>query len=384
MKTFAVLAGIISTLFIPGALCAGNKETCGTQSSMQVTVQDWGKSPEGLPVQLYTLTDGKGTTVRFSTYGATMQSLETPDKAGKSADVILGFDNVAGYAACSSYQGAAIGRYGNRIGKASFTIDGVKYHVIANERGNTLHGGKPGFDKLVWEAKSISGKGYVGVVMHRVSKDGENGFPGNLDVSITYKLNDKREVSIAFEARTDKATPVNLTNHMYYNLSGDPKKDILGEILTINADRITPVDSQLIPTGEVKSVKGTPFDFTKPEKVGARVDAKDEQLSYGGGYDHNLVFAKADGTLKKQCEVYDTESGRVMEILTTEPAVQFYSGNALSEPTGKGGVPLMKRHALCLETQHYPDSPNHPKFPNTILRPGELYTSTTILRFSTK
>jgi aldose 1-epimerase len=384
MKTFAVLAGILSTIIVPGALCAGNAKTCDTKSSMQVSVQQWGKSSDGAPVQLYTLTDGKGTTVRFTTYGATMQSLETPDKNGKVADIVLGFDNVEGYANCSSYQGASIGRYGNRLGGATFAIDGVKYKVTANEKTNCLHGGKPGFDKLVWDAKSVSGKDYVGVIMHRLSKDGEQGFPGNLDVTVTYKLNDKREISISYEARTDKATPVNLTNHMYYNLSGDPKKDILGNVVTILADRITPVDAGLIPTGAITSVKGTPFDFTKGEKVGKHVDDADAQLKLGGGYDHNFIFAKADGTLKKQCEVYEPESGRVMEILTTEPAVQFYSGNGLNEPTGKNGIPLAKRHGLCLETQHYPDSPNHANFTNTILRPGELYSTTTILRLSAK
>jgi len=384
MKTFALFACILSTILVPGALCAGKDKSCETQSCMQVSVQQWGKSPEGEPVQLYTLTDGKGTTVRLSTYGATMQALETPDKNGKVGDIVLGFDDVQGYAKCSSYQGAGIGRYGNRIGGAAFTLDGVKYNVTANEKDNCLHGGKPGYDKLVWDANSISGKGYVGVVMHRLSPDGENGFPGNLDVTITFKLNDKREVSIAYEARTDKATTVNLTHHMYYNLSGDPKKNILGNVVTIYADRTTPVDNELIPTGEIKSVKGTPFDFTKGEKVGARINADDEQIKLGGGYDHNFVFAKADGTLKKQCEVYEPESGRVLEILTTEPAVQFYSGNGLNEPTGKKGIPLGKQCGLCLETQHYPDSPNHANFPSTILRPGELYSTTTVLRLGTK
>jgi aldose 1-epimerase len=384
MKTFAVLACLLSTILAPAALCAGNEKTCGTQSGMQVSVQPWGKAPDGTPVELYTLTDGKGTTVRLSTFGATMQSLETPDRNGKVADIVLGFDNVEGYAACSSYQGAGIGRYGNRIGGAAFTIDGESYKVTANEKGNCLHGGKPGYDKVVWCGKSITGTDYVGVEMHRLSPDGEQGFPGNLDVKITFKLNDKKEIFISYEARTDKATTVNLTHHMYYNLTGDPKKDILGHKLTILADRITPVDAELIPTGEIVPVKGTPFDFTKGQLVGKEVDDNDAQLKLGGGYDHNLVFAKADGTIRKQCELSDPESGRVMEILTTEPAVQFYSGNGLGEPTGKGGIALAKRHGLCLETQHYPDSPNHPNFPSTILRPGELYSTTTVLRLSTK
>jgi aldose 1-epimerase len=381
-RTVAILACVVSMLTPTIASCG----TCDKEPSnceMKVTVQSWGKAPDGTSVDLYTLTDGKGTTVRFSTYGATMQSLETPDKSGKVADIILGFDDVAGYAACSSYQGACIGRYGNRIGGAKFTIDGVEYHITANENGNTLHGGKPGFDKVVWDGKSIEGKGYVGVVMHRLSPDGEQGFPGNLDVTVTFKLNDRREVSINYEARTDKATPVNLTHHMYYNLSGDPNNDILDNVLTIAADRMTPVNASLIPTGVV-SVKGTPFDFSKAEKVGARIDADNAQIKFGQGYDHNLVFKKHDGTLKSQCFVHEPNSGRTLEILTTEPAVQFYSGNCLSEPTGKRGIALKKRHALCLETQHFPDSPNHPDFPNTILRPGELYSSQTVIRLGVK
>ena len=351
---------------------------------MQVTVQPWGKAPDGTPVDLYSLTDGKGTRVRISTYGATMQSLETPDKSGKVADIILGFDDVAGYAACSSYQGAAIGRYGNRIGGAKFTIDGVEYNVAENGGGNCLHGGKVGFDRLVWEGKTINGDGHVGVVMHRLIPDGEQGFPGNLDVTITFRLNDKREVSITYVARTDKATPVNLTHHMYYNLSGDPKTDVLGYVLTIDANYTTEVNARLIPTGKLLSVTGTPFDFRTPEKVGARIEADNAQLKLGGGYDHNFVFEKFDGTLRAQTLLYDPQSGRTMEILTTEPAVQFYSANFLGETVGKDGIPLKKRHALCLETQHFPDSPNHPDFPNTILRPGELYSSQTVLRLGTK
>jgi aldose 1-epimerase len=382
MKSIAILAGLISTVVPLGATCPGNQQTCN--SEMKVSVQPWGTAPDGAPVQLYTLTDGKGTTMRLSTYGATMQSLETPDKNGKVADIILGFDNVQGYIACSSYQGAAIGRYGNRIGGAKFAIDGVEYKITENGGGNCLHGGKPGFDKLVWQARSFQCDGCAGVIMFRVSPDGENGFPGNLDTTITFKLNDKREVTITYEAKTDKATTVNLTHHMYYNLSGDPKNDILDTEVQISADRMTPVDAGLIPTGAITKVVGTPFDFQKAKKVGARINADNEQLKMGGGYDHNLIFAKADGSLKAQCFVYDPKSGRTLEILTTEPAVQFYSGNFLNEPTGKGGIPLAKRHALCLETQHYPDSPNHKDFPSTILRPGQTYSSTTVLRLGAK
>ena len=383
MKRIALLAGILSAYFVPLANAGCDGKTCESPS-MNVSVQSWGKAPDGTPVELYTLSNGKGLKVGVSTFGATVVSIVTPDKNGKMADVVLGFDDPAGYAACSSYQGAAIGRYGNRIGGAQFTIDGKTYHVTANENGNTLHGGKPGYDKLVWKAEKVACKECASVRMTRLSPDGENGFPGNLEVSILFTVTADNSLSITYEARTDKATTVNLTHHMYYNLSGDPKKDILGDILTLNADRMTPVDAKLIPTGAVVSVKGTPFDFQTATSVGARVNSDDAQMKLGGGYDHNFVFATADGSLRSQVLLFDPESGRAMEILTTEPAVQFYSGNMLGEPTGKNGIPLAKRHGLCLETQHYPDSPNHANFPSTILRPGELYSSRTVLHFFVK
>jgi len=383
MKSIALLAGIATALAAPLWAGSCDNQTCQSQS-MNVSVKPWGSAPDGTPVELYTLSNGKGLSVSISTYGATVVSIETPDRDGKVADVVLGFDDPSGYAACGSYQGAAIGRYGNRIGKAQFAIDGETYHVTANENGNTLHGGKPGYDKLVWQGKKLDCSCCAAIQMHRLSPDGENGFPGNLDVTITFKVTADNSLVIAYEARTDKVTTVNLTHHMYYNLSGDPKKDILGNILTLNCDRMTPVDAQLIPTGEVVSVTGTPFDFQSPTAVGARVDDNDAQLKLGGGYDHNFVFASADGSLKSQILLVDPESGRAMEMLTTEPAVQFYSGNALKEPTGKNGIPLARRHGLCLETQHYPDAPNHPNFPSTILRPGELYSSQTVLHFFVK
>lgn len=350
---------------------------------MKVSVEPWGNAPDGTPVELYTLSDGK-LLVRVTNFGGVVQTIQTPDRDGKMADVTLGFDDVTGYATDSTYQSAAIGRYGNRLGGAAFTIDGVDYHVTANEGKNCLHGGKPGFDKVVWDATSFNADGKVGVELHRLSPDGEQGFPGNLDVNIRLWLDGTGSLSIAYEARTDKATPVNLTHHMYYNLSGDSANDILGEELQIKADKMTPVDSGLIPTGELAPVTGTPFDFTTMHKIGDHVDDKNEQLSYGGGYDHNFVFTSADGTLKSQCVLYDPKSGRQLEILTTEPAVQFYSGNGLSGAIGRDGKPNLRRHALCLETQHYPDGPNHPNFPDTVLRPGQLYSSMTVLHFSVK
>jgi aldose 1-epimerase len=383
MKTVAVLASMLfAVLSASGQNCCD--KVCQKDTSMKVSVQPWGQAPDGQPVELYTLTDGKGVTVRLSTFGANVQSIIVPDRDGKSEDVIFGFDSVEGYVADATFQGAAIGRYGNRIGGAKFAIDGTAYHVTENGGGNCLHGGKPGFDKAVWKASSFECKGKVGVVMTLTSPDGDQGFPGKLDVKITFTLGHDADLTIAYEAVTDKATTVNLTHHMYYNLSGDAKNDILGDILQIKADRMTPVDSGLIPTGELKNVKGTPFDFQTPTAVGLRINAADDQIKKGGGYDHNFVFASADGSLKAQCELYNPVSGRVMTILTTEPAVQFYSGNFLSGATGKNGAKHDFRHALCLETQHYPDSPNHANFPSTILRPGETYKSTTVLQFSVR
>jgi len=351
---------------------------------MKISVKNWGLAPDGNTVQLFTLDDENGHIVRISNLGGIVQSIEVPDREGVSKDVILGFDDVDGYIKDDSYQAAAIGRFGNRIGGGRFSIDGVPYQVTQNEGENCLHGGKPGFNGHVWKATAVKGQGFVGVDMNLFSPDGDQGFPGNVDVNIHFRLTDKRELSIAYEATTDKATPLNLTHHMYYNLSGDSKKDILGNELMIRADRRTPVNSKMVPTGEIVSVEGTPFDFRTPTLVGLRIDADDQQLKYGGGYDHNVVFVEADGSLKNQAELFDPASGRVMEVLTTEPAVQFYAGNSLSGAKGKMGLPNLKRHALCLETQHYPDAPNHANFPDTILRPGDSYRSQTVMRFSVR
>jgi len=364
---------------------ACKKDQAAASSGLSVSVQPWGTSPDGSPVQLYTLTNGKGMVVRLSNWGAIVQSIQVPDRDGKIADVVLGFDAVVpGYAEDSTFQGGGIGRYGNRIAKGRFTIDGVSYQVTQNEGENSLHGGTPGFNKVLWEAEPFQNADSVGVLMHRLSPDGENGYPGNLDVSIRFSLNAAQELSIVYEASTDKATPINLTHHMYYNLSGSAANDILGDELQILADRYTPVDAKLIPTGELRPVEGTPFDFRMPMAIGSRIEVADEQLTLGEGYDHNFVFAEADGSLEKQVVLYNKASGRVMEILTTEPAIQFYSGNFLNGALGKGGAIHDWRHGLCLEPQHYPDSPNHANFPDTILRPGKTYKSSTVLRFSTR
>jgi aldose 1-epimerase len=299
-------------------------------------------------------------------------------------DIVFGYDNLDSYVKSSPYFGAIVGRYGNRIGKAKFTIDGKEYSVTANENGNILHGGKKGFDKVVWQSEKVEKPEGVGVKLTYLSKDGEEGFPGNLKATVTYLLTNDNELRIDYEATTDKATPVNLTHHGYFNLTGG-KSDILGHELKLNADKYTPVDSGLIPTGELANVEGTPFDFRKSTAIGARINADNPQLKIGKGYDHNWVLNKKDAEMTVAAELYEPTTGRLMTVSTTEPAIQFYSGNFLDGTiTGKGGLVYKNRSALCLETQHYPDSPNKPNFPSTILKPGQTYKTTTIYRFSAK
>lgn len=352
-------------------------------SPMKITSTPWSSLSDGTAVTKFILDDEAGTRASIINLGATLQSLETPDRNGKSEDIVLGFDKPQDYVDDTSYQAAAIGRFGNRIGGAKFTLDGVEYKLPANNGDNCLHGGFPSFERKVWKAMPIKGEGFIGVDMFLFSPDGENGFPGDLYVRISFRMTEKGALSISYKASTTKATPVNMTHHMYYNLSGNVENDILSNVLHVCADRTTTVDENMVPTGELASVEGTPFDFRTPKAVGTDIDQDNQQLKIGGGYDHNLVFENADGTLKLQADVYDPQSGRIMEILTTEPAVQFYSANSLSGAIGKGGKPLNPRHALCLETQHYPDSPNKPQFPSTILAPGDTYRSETVLRFST-
>ncbi len=344
--------------------------------------EPFGKTPEGQAVDIFTFSNANGLEVRAMTYGGIIVSLKVPDRNGKLDDVTLGFDSLDGYLGGHPYFGAIIGRYGNRIGKAKFTLDGVEYKLPVNNGPNSLHGGNKGFDKVVWQAEPFDKPDSVGVVFTRTSPDGEEGYPGNLQVKVTYSLTDKNELIFDYEATTDKATPVNLTNHTYFNLAGPGMRDILGHDMMINADSFTPVDSTLIPTGEIKSVEGTPFDFRKPTPIGARIDADDQQIKYGPGYDHNFVLNKKDAELSLAARVVEPTTGRVMEVLTTEPGVQFYSGNFLDGTlTGKGGHIYRRRYGFCLETQHFPDSPNKPDFPSTILRPGKTYTSRTVYKF---
>jgi aldose 1-epimerase len=323
--------------------------------------------------------------VRVMTYGGTIVSLRVPNRNGHLDDVVLGYETLDGYLAQSPYFGAIVGRYGNRIGRAKFSLDGKEYSLAKNNGPNSLHGGIKGFDKVVWHAQSFEKKDGVGLILKYRSRDGEEGFPGTLDVTVTYMLDDKNELTIQYQATTDKPTVVNLTNHSYFNLAGEGSGDILRHELRLNADHFTPVDITLIPTGEISTVKGTPLDLTHATLIGSRIDQKDRQLAFGGGYDHNFVINRHGEGLALAAQVSEPMSGRVMEVYTTEPAVQFYSSNGLDGSiTGKHGHVYKRRSALCLETQHYPDSPNQPGFPSTILRPGQTYRSTTSYRFSTR
>ncbi len=339
---------------------------------------------DGKKVDLYTLKNAHGMEVRITNYGGIVTSIKVPDKKGNVDDVVLGFNNLKDYLGNNPFFGAIIGRYANRIGNAKFILEGKEYTLAKNNWANTLHGGVKGFDKVVWEAEPVAGKESQSLKLAYMSKDGEEGFPGNLDVTVTYTLKDDNSFQIDYHATTDKATIVNLTNHTYWNLAGEGSGDILSHQLTLNADSFTPIDQGSIPTGEIRSVQGTPMDFRKPATVGARIHSNYDQLRFGNGYDHNWVINSSNN--KKPvlaATVYEPISGRCLEVFTTEPGIQFYSGNFLNEKIiGKSGKAYGKRSGLCLETQHYPDSPNKPGFPTVVLKPGETYSSTTIYRFS--
>jgi len=352
---------------------------------MNIEKQAFGKTADGTPVDLYTLTNTNGLEARISNYGGIVVSLTVPDRHGNQGDVTLGFDTLEGYIRNNLYFGCIVGRYANRIAKGRFTLSGVEYTLAQNDGENHLHGGTRGFDKVVWEAEAVEGDDSVGLELTYLSKDGEEGYPGNLSVEVIYNLTDSNELRIEYAATTDEVTIVNLTNHAYFNLDGAMSRDILGHELMINADRFTPVDENLIPTGELRSVKGTPMDFTQPMRIGARIAQDDEQLGFGSGYDHNWVLNNWSGSLALAARVYEPTTGRVMEVHTTEPGLQFYTGNLLNgSAIGKGGKAYKKHCAFCLEAQHFPDAPNKPHFPSPILRPGETYAQTTIYRFSAK
>ena len=337
----------------------------------------WGHTAEGVAVPIYTLTSGQ-IEVRVTAYGAHLVSVRTPDRTGKMADIVLGYDSLQGYLNDrKTYDGAVVGRYGNRIALGKFTLDGKTYQIPVNNGANALHGGPKGFDEYVWQAQEVPD----GVEFTHVSPDGDMGFPGTLTAKVKYTLKGST-LRIDYSATTDKATVLNLTNHAYYNLHGDDKGNILDQRIEIDADRYTPVDAGLIPPGEPAPVAGTPMDFRKPEAIGARIDADNEQLKLAGGYDHNWVLNGKIGTLHLAAVVTDPVSGRKLTVETTEPGVQFYSGNFLDGTyTGRYGVKYEKHSGFCLETQHFPDSPNHPDFPSTVLQPGETMHSTTTITF---
>jgi len=351
----------------------------GTKSGIQRST--FGKMADGQTTELYTLTNRKGMQVAITNYGGRVVKLIVPDRHGKMADVVLGFDDLDGYLGNNPFFGALIGRYANRIGNARFKLDGVEYKLEANDGNNSLHGGSQGFDKKVWTCKEIP-RDEPALELTYLSADGEEGYPGNLTATVVYTLTNNNELKIDYRATTDRDTVVNLTNHSYFNLAGEGNGDILRTELTINADRFTPVGSTLIPTGELRKVEGTPLDFRKPTAIGARINAEDEQLTFGRGYDHNFVLNRQGPALTLAARAVDPGSGRELEVYTTQPGMQFYSGNFLDGSVkGKGGVACARRSAFCLETQHFPDSPNKPDFPGTELKPSQTYHEVTVFKF---
>ena len=348
----------------------------------------FGRLPDGREVELFTMRNAHGIEVRAMTYGAIITSIRTPDRTGQIADITLGFDSLDGYVAGSPYFGAIVGRYANRIAGGRFTLDGVTYQLARNNGLNNLHGGVRGFDKVLWTAAPFERDDAVGVTFSYESPDGEEGFPGAVSVRVAYTLTATDELIVDFDASTTKATPLNLSQHTYWNLHGDGRGDILDHVLTLDASAFTPVDSTLIPTGNIASVAGTPFDFRRPTAIGSRINESDAQLRFGRGYDHNWVLdrdRRVGGVeaLVHAARLEDPSSGRVLDVSTTEPGIQFYSGNFLDGTiTGKAGQTYRLRSGLCLETQHFPDSPNHPNFPPSVLRPSERYHSSSVFKFS--
>jgi aldose 1-epimerase len=381
ISTFIRAAGFCAVFGVLAAACAAQMKPAPRKP--------FGRLPDGRETHLYTLRHANGFHVEISDYGGTVVRLLAPDRQGKLADVVLGFGSVEPYPKQSPYFGSLIGRVGNRIAQGRFTLDGRTYQLATNNTPGglacTLHGGLVGFDKVVWEAESTTRERQPALRLHYTSRDGEEGFPGTLKVEVVYSLTADNGLRIDYTATTDKATPVNLTNHSYFNLAGEGNGTILDHVLTVNARRYTPVDKGLIPTGEIASVTGTPFDFTKPHAIGESVNADHEQLRFGGGYDHNFVLDAQEGALALAATVYEPKSGRQLQVLTTEPGLQFYCGNFLDgKLTGKSGKPYVYRGGFCLEAQHYPDSINRPSFPTIVLRPGQTYRSATVYRFSTR
>jgi aldose 1-epimerase len=373
---FTVLAAGFIAMSLLGCAAAHGQ-------SGEISHKPFGKTKDGTPVDLYTLRNGRGAEAQICNYGGIVTSIKVPDRQGNMGDVVLGYDNFDGYLKASPYFGALVGRYGNRIAKAKFTLDGKQYTLAANNGPNAIHGGIKGFSMVVWSAKSLATAEGPALELHYVSKDGEEGYPGNLDVTATCTWTDDNALKLEYSATTDKDTIVNLTHHSYFNLAA--KGDVLKHEVMMPATKFLPVDSTLIPTGELKPVEGTPFDFRKSTPIGARINQDDEQLKFGAGYDHCWVFDNKPGQLTLMARVYDPDSGRVLEVESTEPGLQFYTGNHLNGSiTGKGGWTYKSRNAFCMEPQHFPDSPNHPSFPSVVLKPGQTFHNTIIYRFSVK
>ena len=368
-------------LFLLAASCGRPPVSHPSAGARGVIKSSFGALSDGTPVDLFTLRNKNGIEARVITYGGIIVSLETPDRDGKLADIVLGFDSLAGYVHDSPYFGAIVGRYANRIAKGRFTLDGRTYQLPINNPPNSLHGGDRGFDKAVWDATPFEHGDGVGLALSHVSPDGDQGYPGTVHAQVTYTLTDNDELSIVYHATADKPTPINLSQHTYFNLTGGAQRDVLDHVLTLNADRYTPVDSTLIPTGELRSVGGTPFDFRVPTAIGARIAANDEQLRRARGYDHNFVLNQAASGLTHAAHVVEPTTGRTLDVYTSQPGVQFYTGNFLDGVHGKHGRAYAFRFGFCLETQHFPDSPNEPSFPSTILRPGAEFSSRTVFAF---
>jgi len=376
MKSISTITlGLSALITVSMISCNDQKKAENMDVKKGITKASFGNA-DGKEVFLYTLTNDKGDQVKISTYGGVVTSWVAPDKSGNRSSIVLGFDSLSGYLAKPPYFGALIGRYGNRIARGKFKIDGFEYTLATNDGPNHLHGGNKGFDKVVWES-SVANDSIPSLSLSYLSKDGEEGYPGNLQVNVKYTLTDEDELKIEYSATTDKPTVLNLTNHSYFNLTGDVANTILNQRLQIDADNYTPVDSTLIPTGQIVSVKGTPFDFTTAEKIGARID------SVKGGYDHNFVLNSKGGSLQKVATLSDDGSGRELQVFTTEPGLQFYTGNFLDGTIKTSdGKAINKNTALCLETQHFPNSPNQPSFPSTLLSPGQTFHSETVYKLS--
>ena len=376
-----IVVAVAAAVAVTSALASG--QASSPAGATPVSKAAFGQTKDGTPVEIYTLTNRRGMTAKIMTYGATLTELIVPDKAGKPANVVLGFDTLAPYLAGTPYFGATIGRVGNRIAKGTFTLGGKAYHLATNNGPHHLHGGNVGFDKVVWQAEVIPAKDGQAVKFTHRSPDGDEGYPGTLDVTVVYTLTYANELRLDYTATTDKPTPLNLTNHSYFNLAGEGNGLIRDHVMMIAADEFTLNDDLLIPTGKILPVKGTMMDFTQPTPLGARIDKV--PVAPPIGYDHNYVLRKAGGTLTLAARVVEPKSGRTMEVRTTEPAIQLYTGNFLDGTIrNRNGVPYQQHAAFCLETQHYPDSVNHPNFPSTILEPGKAYRSTTVYAFSVK